>query len=117
MKELGERGRDHSIGVRKLRKRRPTTSLLRFIRKIFTTVIDKGSCAVCGESNPACLDYHHKNPEEKLFPICTAYNHSVKEVLAEIEKCEVLCANCHRKLHAGVISSPNAQEACDCQAN
>lgn len=63
-------------------------------------------CVICGESSPVCLDFHHRNPEEKLYTIChmARWNCSKKKIIAEVEKCVVLCANCHRKLHAGIIA-------------
>ncbi len=55
-------------------------------------------CANCIENDPACLDFHHKNPEDKEFQLSKA-NHSIENIKKEIEKCILLCANCHRKLH------------------
>lgn len=57
------------------------------------------ACARCGESHPAALQFHHRNREEKEFEIglYTALGCSKKRLLAEIEKCDVLCANCHAK--------------------
>jgi len=58
------------------------------------------SCEECGENHPACLDFHHKNPLEKKFSIGRPHNRSsIKGLIAEIAKCQVLCANCHRKEH------------------
>jgi hypothetical protein len=59
-------------------------------------------CEKCGEQHSATIDFHHKNPDEKEKNIaCLAARCSKKreEVFAEIRKCIVLCANCHRKLH------------------
>lgn len=58
-------------------------------------------CLRCGENHPACLDFHHKNGEDKIFTIASVCNkhYSIERLLKEIAKCEVLCANCHRKLH------------------
>ena len=62
-------------------------------------------CEVCGESESVCLDFHHKNPKEKEFNIALLKNTtgSFEKTKKEIEKCAVLCANCHRKVHAGII--------------
>ncbi len=58
------------------------------------------SCIKCGENHPGCLDFHHRNKKEKLFTISQAVDSLSLEVLKEeIQKCDVLCANCHRKLH------------------
>ena len=63
-------------------------------------------CEICGESHPACLDFHHRDPEEKDIEIARAVNRgrSIEKIKQEIDKCQVLCANCHRKLHyAGLV--------------
>lgn len=59
------------------------------------------SCERCGENDPICLDFHHKNPSEKEITIGHAVAHgwSIERLEAEIAKCEVVCANCHRKIH------------------
>jgi hypothetical protein len=58
-----------------------------------------GGCMQCGEKHPACLDFHHRNPEEKEGHIGEFRKFGTKRLLAEIAKCDVLCANCHRKFH------------------
>jgi hypothetical protein len=59
-------------------------------------------CTRCGEDHPACLQFHHSDPSAKETSIADAVRRgfSRKRVLAEIRKCEVLCANCHLKHHA-----------------
>lgn len=64
----------------------------------------KIKCVICGESEPVCLDFHHINPDEKKFTIGKHRNKSKENLLLEISKCICLCANCHRKLHAGLIN-------------
>lgn len=57
-------------------------------------------CVKCGESHPACLDFHHTDPKNKDGLISKLIARaSMDRVIAEIEKCETLCANCHRKFH------------------
>lgn len=58
-------------------------------------------CQRCPEDNPVCLDFHHRDPAEKEISIYQAMRQrwSQEKVLAEIAKCDVLCANCHRKEH------------------
>jgi hypothetical protein len=59
------------------------------------------ACAACGEAHPATLDFHHTDAANKEFTIGDATNHrwSKRRLLEEIAKCEILCANCHRKRH------------------
>ena len=57
-------------------------------------------CAKCGDIRSYVLDFHHRNGEEKVETI----NHMIKSASAqtlqkELEKCDVLCANCHREFH------------------
>ena len=57
-------------------------------------------CENCGFSHPAALDFHHRNPAEKTRNVSQMVQGcSWSRVLAEIEKCTILCANCHRILH------------------
>ena len=59
-----------------------------------------GGCIVCGETHSACLDFHHRNGKtDKLGDIGRIRRFSTERLLAEIAKCDVLCANCHRKHH------------------
>lgn len=68
----------------------------------------KKPCAICCESDTACIDFHHIDPSLKRFTISSSVNglYSKQEVLKEIQKCICLCANCHRKLHAGKLALP-----------
>jgi hypothetical protein len=60
----------------------------------------KVACIRCGEADPACLDFHHRNPDEKELTLSLAIARaSLKRIQAEVVKCDVLCANCHRKVH------------------
>jgi len=64
----------------------------------------KSACIICGESEPICIDFHHINPEEKDFTIGKNRNIDKNILQKEIDKCVCLCANCHRKVHAGLIN-------------
>jgi hypothetical protein len=58
--------------------------------------LDAG-CADCGYNEHACaLDFDHLPEHEKLFNIGCTKDKGLDTVLAEIAKCEVVCANCHR---------------------
>ena len=61
------------------------------------------SCKVCGESRPACLLFHHSDPTQKEASICTLISHNVHpdKLIKEIEKCEIVCWNCHYIIHNG----------------
>ncbi len=57
-------------------------------------------CGRCGIIDPRVLDFHHKNEQNKLFTL-GGFRRAVgfERIKAEVEKCEVLCANYHRILH------------------
>ena len=59
----------------------------------------KLKCSKCGESHPATLDFHHKKEKSKGINFMTHWGYAKDTIKKEIDKCEVLCANCHRKLH------------------
>lgn len=64
-----------------------------------------GSCTRCGYDRcVAALDFHHRDPARKKFNISMEKGRTLKELRAEAKKCVVLCANCHRELHAGLWS-------------
>lgn len=54
----------------------------------------------CGESHPACIDFHHEAEKEaSVSNLVSKNNTSKSRIKDEVKKCKVLCANCHRKLH------------------
>ena len=70
-------------------------------------VLKGGKCLHCSityDGNNACIfQFHHQNPAEKLFNITTGTisNKNMKDILKEVEKCVLLCANCHALHHGG----------------
>jgi len=55
-------------------------------------------CTDCGERDPVVLEFDHLDPAHKSFCIGQALSYRAwQSILAEIEKCEVVCANCHRR--------------------
>jgi len=74
-------------------------------KKWFTKLKESLLCVVCGESDPACLDFHHINPDKKggrthKVAHLASSTCSQERVMEEIKKCIVMCSNCHRKFHA-----------------
>lgn len=77
-------------------------------RKYNLTQVFGGKCCICNfNSFPEALDFHHVNPEEKEFPLSSNVMKSLDKQLKEARKCVLLCANCHRGVHAGVLTIPN----------
>lgn len=62
------------------------------------------SCKICNEKESCCLDFHHLDPTQKDKTLSSISHAWGKERLEkELNKCIVLCSNCHRKVHAGLI--------------
>ena len=61
----------------------------------------KTPCAKCGESRPWVIQFHHVNPDAKIFGVAdgTKVHKSKEDVIAECSKCVCLCANCHKEFH------------------
>lgn len=60
-------------------------------------------CRLCIEREPCCLDFHHVLPKARNLGQCLE---QVTRFERELVKCVVLCANCHRKVHAGLLTVP-----------
>ena len=68
-------------------------------------------CVRCGENpHPAAMHFHHRNPEEKVASVSTMIRAPVahQKIIAEIAKCDPVCANCHAIIeyerdHASVV--------------
>ena len=64
-----------------------------------------GSCG-CGENHPSALQFHHRDSSTKSFAITTKELSSPKKlpwdtvIVPELDKCDLLCANCHFKHHS-----------------
>ena len=73
----------------------------------FASIINKyksiKGCVSCLEKDPCCLDLHHL--KDKHFSVSRGIKKSSwLKIKQEVKKCIVICANCHRKYHAGKIT-------------
>jgi len=78
-----------------------THNVTREIKKqnIIEYKINSCGCIKCGEKKHYLLDFHHINPNDKLFQISQGESKGWDKIKAEIEKCILLCSNCHREFH------------------
>jgi 5-methylcytosine-specific restriction endonuclease McrA len=76
--------------------------------RLMTISYKGGHCQLCGYDRCAeALEFHHLDPAQKDFGISSkGYTRSWEKVKAEVDKCILLCANCHREVHAGVLQLP-----------
>jgi hypothetical protein len=69
----------------------------------------KQGCSICGYNKCLkALDFHHKEGEEKTINISRtlSQNKNWEDMKGELDKCIILCSNCHRELHAKELEVP-----------
>ena len=63
-------------------------------------------CQICGYNKSiAALEFHHLNPKEKEYQLSSGNCRSIQEDLEEAKKCILVCSNCHKEIHAGLINN------------
>lgn len=111
-KEIGEEAwKEHQAQIKrnksaKYRKNNlHKVSLCRQNTKIKLIEYKGGKCIKCGYSKnyPSVYDFHHRNPEEKEFRISDGNTRSLEQLKKEVDKCDLVCANCHREIHADLF--------------
>jgi len=73
-----------------------------FQRKINLIELKGGGCEECGyNKNITALEFHHKDSNMKEFSLNTRIlsNSKWSNILKEVDKCDLLCSNCHREKH------------------
>ena len=71
-----------------------------------------GKCACCGYNKcSSALELHHLNPAEKDFTFSENTNRAWETVVQELPKTIMVCANCHREIHAGLIDATVLQSS------
>ena len=59
-----------------------------------------GKCQVCGYNKCLrCLDFHHRDANQKDFEISKYKGSDISDVLMELDKCDLVCKNCHGEIH------------------
>lgn len=88
------------------KKIRETDKLRTNKMKLLITDFKSNGCKICGEKDECCLDAHHIDPNKKDIGIAIAISRgiSMQRFKDELAKCVCVCANCHRKHHAGKIN-------------
>lgn len=74
-------------------------------RQMKLTLIEEhgGKCEECGYDKCVdALEFHHRDPTAKEFSLNGGRTKGIDRLRVEAEKCALLCANCHREVHAGI---------------
>lgn len=91
------------------RRAREFQKILRpYLQEVVDRLRRESGCNICGEMDVCCLDFHHL---EKGVPVTRAIGKGYGAVETELAKCVILCANCHRKVHAG-RATPDPEKRC-----
>ncbi len=90
---------------------RKSENVKKWRRRTKVRVIESmgGKCVCCGYKKCAdAMHLHHLNPEEKETGVSYWYRnpHSWHKIVAELQKCILVCSNCHSEIHAGVTKVP-----------
>lgn len=73
-------------------------------RKIKAVEYKGGCCCKCGYATcMEALEFHHIDDSKKEFALSWMYSLSWDKMKKELDKCALLCSNCHREIHAGVL--------------
>lgn len=62
------------------------------------------TCVVCGEDEWRVLEFHHLDSEEKDGDVYNMVGRPWEAIEQEISKCEIVCRNCHIKIHSGIVN-------------
>lgn len=99
---------EEKIEKKKLKSKQMTLATQKRREKVKQMSIDYkgGKCHLCGyDKCSGALEFHHIDPKQKSFAISSKGNTRAWEVVKkELDKCVLVCANCHREIHAGLIS-------------
>lgn len=82
-------------------KQKYKDKIKQYNRALAQQIKESNPCKICGETRFYCLDFHHRDPAAKKDTICNLIRHgySTQIVKKEIDKCDIICSNCHRKEH------------------
>jgi len=85
-------------------KNKAATDRFRKNQKVKAVSYKGGCCELCGYNKSIqALQFHHRDPNEKDFGIAAGGHTRVwDKVKLELDKCVLLCANCHTEVHAGI---------------
>lgn len=76
--------------------------------KVMAVQLKGGKCQVCGYDRcVSALEFHHIDEKAKEFDLSTrGLTRSWEKIKNEVQKCVLVCSNCHREIHAGLAKLP-----------
>ncbi len=105
-KERKSQGIDSTAEITKLKKR--------LVVQIMNEYKRTKGCCFCGQNVSCCLDFHHKDPSIKEYNVSRLISSkSIKKIVEEVKKCLLVCANCHRQIHDGLLDTKDKDTCSD----
>lgn len=73
---------------------------IQYNKEFIRFYLEQNRCVDCGEDDLRCLDFDHLPEFEKICSISKMVNsgYKIETILKEIDKCQIRCSNCHRKI-------------------
>ena len=84
-------------------------------RLLILEYLRRHSCTDCGESDPVVLDFDHRQDKFANVSWLLHRNFRWKRILNEIEKCDVRCANCHRRKTSKTLNWFKSRKEYQCE--
>ena len=81
-------------------------------RKLELISLKGGKCELCGyNKNIGALEFHHLDPSIKMFNLDERHlsNRTIDKILQEVEKCILVCSNCHKEIHYPHLDNKNIE--------
>lgn len=94
---FAEYERDRYQNGDNVRKLRNKAAIISKRQSYIWKILVESKCKVCGESDPLVLEFDHRDPATKAYNVAEMLNLSESKIQSEIDKCDILCANCHRR--------------------
>jgi hypothetical protein len=92
--EIKEYYRTNKNGVKTRKELRRKKNRLFYLKEK-----SKLKCSRCNENHISCLEFHHLDPSKKESNVSCLSGYSYQRIKKEMEKCIILCSNCHKKEH------------------
>jgi|APGre2960657373_1045057.scaffolds.fasta_scaffold70132_2 hypothetical protein len=73
-------------------------------RQYLWDYLKENPCCICGEKDPVVLEFDHLDQTTKINCVSLMVYNSLDKIKKEIEKCQVLCANCHKRRTASQLN-------------
>jgi transcriptional regulator len=80
-------------------KRRKARLILKWAKKIKAIKTKGSKCEMCQEERPWLLEFHHINKDDKESEFNKLYHQSWDEIEKELQRCILVCRNCHGDIH------------------